>query len=99
MIFQPSDPFPDPVHAGQEIENIGIMFGAIIVILLLLFLMIYFYSKKRYFLPILVVFLFSLIIGMLSMEFGIPFTPYVQIFFMLMQSVFFIMTAIQLIIK
>ncbi|GAH57233.1 unnamed protein product, partial [marine sediment metagenome] len=42
----------------------------------------------RLFLPILIVFLFSLIIGINSMSLEyIPFNPYVSIFFILFQSV------------
>ena len=95
MILQgPVDPFPDPVHAGQEIENIGLMFGAIAILIILVILMIYLYSKRME-LPIVVVFGFSIIFGIASFPFGIPFTPYFQIFFMLFQGSFFIMKAMQ----
>lgn len=94
MILQ-ADPFPDPTHAGQEIEFIGMMFGSVLIILVLIILMIYMYASKRYFVPILIVYLFSLIFAMTSFDFGIPFSPYIQIFFMLLQTGFFAMTAIE----
>lgn len=95
MIFQPPvDPFPDPVHAGQEIENIGLMFGSILLILVLIILMLYFFRHYKDYLPILVIYLFSLVIGMNSFIYGIPFTPYIQIFFILLQTSLILTTSL-----
>ena len=89
MLYQ-ADPFPDPTHAGQEVENIGLMFGAILIMLVLIVLMIYFCKNKEYFLQINVVFLFSVFFSLGALLYGIPFTPNFQVFFILMQSTFYL---------
>lgn len=71
-------------------------FLAMFILVILLVIMLVLYLKMRLFLPILVVFLFSLIIGINSMSLEyIPFNPYVSIFFILFQSVIFIETSLQ----
>lgn len=58
-------------------------------------LMVYCYLKLRIFWLILIIYLFSLIIGVLAVsESIIPFTPYLQIFFLIFQSILFIETII-----
>ena len=97
MLFQPIDPFPDPTHAGQEIEFIGVMFAFILMLILMMVLMIYAYKKMRKFLPVLIIFLFSLIMGMSSMSvIGFPHTPWFQLFFMLFQTVIFYYSVLEL---
>ena len=67
----------------------------IILMIFLLILMIYFYSKTRVFPIILTIFLFSLIFGVYSLEIeNIPFTPYFQIFFLTVQGILFMLTAL-----
>ncbi|MBA7494961.1 hypothetical protein ES702_05539 [subsurface metagenome] len=67
----------------------------ILVMVFLLILMIYFYSKTRVFPIILTIFSFSLIFGVYSLEIeNIPFTPYFQIFFLTIQGMLFILTAL-----
>ena len=59
-------------------------------------LMLYCYMKVRVFLVILVIYLFSLIIGFMALnESIIPFTPYLQIFFLIFQSIIFIIVALE----
>lgn len=71
-------------------------FLAIIILLILLIIMMILCLKTRLFLPILVVFLFSLIIGFNSIALeNIPLNPYLSIFFILFQSVMFIETSLQ----
>lgn len=71
-------------------------FIALFVLIILMILMIILYLKMRLFLVILVVFLFSIIIGFNSMTYEhIPFKPYLSIFFILFQSVIFIETSLQ----
>ena len=66
-------------------------FLSIFILIVLMVLMIGMYKYFRIWWIILVVFLFSLIIGGLSISVGdIPFSPYFQIFFIIFQSVFFI---------
>ena len=69
---------------------------SVIILFVLMIIMILLYLKLRIFLVILVVFLFSLIIGINSMsETNIPFTPYLQTFFLLFQSCIFIITSLK----
>lgn len=71
-------------------------FLALFILVILLVIMLILYLKMRVFLPILVVFLFSLIIGFNSISIeNIPLNPYLSIFFILFQSVIFIETSLQ----
>ena len=71
-------------------------FLALFILVILLIIMITLYLKMRVFLPILVVFLFSLIIGFNSIAIeNIPLNPYLSIFFILFQSVVFLETSLQ----
>ena len=86
----PANPFPDCECEAEAIIIIGYLLASIIFIILLMVLMIYCYVKIKKFLPILVVFLFSIVIGMLSFSGSyLPFTPWFQLFFMLFQTIFF----------
>ena len=65
-------------------------------IIFLFALMIFCFLKLRIFVLILAIYLFSLIIGFNSFsESVIPFTPYLQIFFLVFQTIMFLLTAIQ----
>lgn len=65
-------------------------------IIFLFGLMIFCYLKIRIFWIIIIIELFSLIIGFNSFnESVIPFTPYLQIFFLIFQTAIFLLTAIQ----
>lgn len=91
-IFQ-VDPFPDPTHAGQEIENIGIMFGTLIYLFFLIILMIYMYKVIKDIIPIVIIYGFSLIIGIYSFACILPFIPYCSLFFLFFQTGLFVMFA------
>lgn len=70
---------------------------SISILFLLMVLMLIFYLKVRIFLIIGTIFLFSLIIGMVSIsKFMLPFSPYIQLLFLTFQSVFFIITTLEL---
>ena len=97
MLFQPVDPFPDPSHAGQEIEFVGVMFACILMLILMMVLMIYAYKKMRRFLPVLIIFLFSIIMGINTMSvLGFPHTPWFQLFFILFQTIIFYYSVLEL---
>lgn len=67
----------------------------ILLIFMILMLTIYLKVRKPFLLG-LVVFLFSLIIGTSAIvESNIPFTPYIQIFFLLFQSVIFLLEGLE----
>jgi hypothetical protein len=90
MIFQGSNPFPDCVCEAEAMLIIGYLVMSIVFMLFLMILMIYFYVKIERFLPVLLIFLFSIVIGMVSFSGSyLPFTPFIQIFFMLFQTIIF----------
>ena len=72
-------------------------FLALFVLIIFITLMILAYYKFRIFLVILIIYLFSIVIGVMSIGINdIPFTPYLQIFFLVFQSIFFIITILEL---
>ena len=63
--------------------------------IILMSIMLIVYLKIENWLIILVIFLFSLIIGALSFSMGdIPFTPYFQMFFIIFQLIIFVITSL-----
>ena len=69
---------------------------SVFILFLIMFITIILFLKIRIFLVILVVFLFSLVIGISALsETSIPFSPYLQIFFLLHQSIIFLITSIE----
>lgn len=71
------------------------LMGMVIIIFLMIFMAIL-YAKVRIFLVILIVYVFSLVIGVDALQdFTIPFSPYLQVLFLLYQSLFFLLTAIK----
>lgn len=79
-------------------NNINFIFPflSIFFIVFLIALMIFLYLKIRVLLVILLVFLFSIIIGILFLTIeNIPFTPWIQIFFIFFQSIIFIITVLE----
>jgi hypothetical protein len=90
MLFQGANPFPDCVCEAEALLIIGYLFASIVFMVFLMVLMIYLYVKIDRFLPLLVIFLFSIIIGMVSFSGSyLPFTPFIQLFFILFQTIIF----------
>jgi len=82
MIFQTFDLGLDIVMSG-------------FLLIFLMILMLVFYAKFQILPLVIVLYLFSVVIGVLSLQKGdIPFSPYFQSFFLLFQSVLFILTII-----
>jgi len=68
---------------------------AILILFSFIVLMLYFYTQIKRLLPIIAIYLFSIIIGMYSMSLiDFPFTPMFQLFFILFQSILFYMSVI-----
>lgn len=89
MLFQ-ANPFPDCIYEAQAIILMGFAFISMLFLIILMVLMFYFYTKIKRLTPIIMLYLFSLIIGIYSLSsLGIPFTPWFQLFFLMNQSVFF----------
>jgi len=90
---------PKPPVCECEAEAIILTGWLLMSILMLVFLMVLmlfmYYSKKRSeFTPILIIFLFSIILGIGTISIQLPLTPYFQIFFMLFQTIFFVLAAL-----
>lgn len=67
-----------------------------LTLIILIVLSLYCYLKVRRFLLNLVIYLFSLIIGFNALnESTIPFTPYIQIFFLFFQTTILLIMAIE----
>ena len=98
MIFQP--PFPEPIPStiieAEAIISIGLMFADILIIFFLLMLMIYLFKKVESNLPIIVVYFFSILMGLESLShFHTHFSPTIEIFFLIFQTSIFIMKALE----
>lgn len=68
-----------------------------LILLGLMGLMLVFYLKKRIWLIILSIYLFSVIFGLMALNvFMFPFTPFLQLFFVMFQTIIFLFTSLQL---
>jgi hypothetical protein len=69
---------------------------AIYIIFIALMIIVLHFEKIRIFTIVLVIFLFSIVIGILSMSIQeLPFNPYLPLFFILFQSILFIKFTIE----
>ena len=78
--------------------NISLEIEPIICITIIIFqllLAIYFYKKMR--IPVLIItnYLFSIIITITSLQYSIPFNPFIQIFILFIHSVLFLETMLE----
>jgi len=88
MLFQ-ANPFPECDCEAQAIIQMAFAGFSILFLIVLMVIMFYFYTKIKKLLPIIAVFLFSLIIGLYSLSsMAFPFTPWFQLFFILNQTIF-----------
>lgn len=80
-----------------DVFNLEYMLTPVIsfmILLILMIVMVFLFTRKKVWLPILIVFLFSLVIGINSLGTpNFPFSPYFQIFFIVFQTVFFLLTS------
>jgi len=68
----------------------------IFILVLFIALMLIAYYKIKRFIVVLFIFLFSIIIGILAINtVELPFNPYLPIFFILFQAIFFIMFTLE----
>ena len=89
MIFQP--PFPEPLET-----EVPLIFIHIFILVLFIVLMIYTYKSIKEFLIIVIVYGFSMIIGFEYMIHGHPpFSPMIEIFFLLFQSGIFLLSSLE----
>ena len=71
-------------------------FIALFILIILMIFMVILYKYVRIWVVILVLFLFSLIIGVYSLSYEyIPFNPYISILFILFQSIFFLIISLE----
>jgi hypothetical protein len=71
------------------------LLATVILIVIMLF-STYFYLKTRNWIIETVIFLFSLIIGAIALSVPIPMYPYFQMFFLIYQTIIFILTSLQM---
>lgn len=82
---------------GYNYESIFSPIVSAFILVFLMVSMVYLYRYQRFFLLVFIVWLFSVVFGLISISnFWLPFTPYFQIFFMLIQTVYFFLTALDL---
>lgn len=79
------------VEMSETVLDMGFeIFIPILIMIFLILLMLVFYAKWRSFLPMLIIELFSLIIGIQALSIpDVPLTPYFQFFFLLFQTSIF----------
>lgn len=96
MILQQPPPFEPTEIEAVAIIDIGFMFAEILILTLFMIIMVYLYKKvKDGHLPIIIVFLFSLVIGFESLtHFHTHFSPYFELFFLFFQASFFVMSVL-----
>ena len=89
MIFQP--PFPEPIET-----EVPVIFIHIFILVMFIVLMLYIYKNIKEMLIIIIVYGFSLIIGIEYLAHGHPpFSPMIEIFFILFQSGVFLQSSIE----
>jgi len=87
----------EPIYKAENIILMSFMFAVISILLFLIVLMLFLYKKINKFLPTLILFLFSLIIGVSSIAIiSLPFIPYFSLFFILFQLSIFIMKSLKI---
>ena len=94
MIFQGQPEFPFSGSEAEAIIELGLITFHFIIMLFLIVLLMYILIKniKYGFLPSLIIFGFSILIGMTSLEHPhLPISPLVEIFFMIFQTSIFLL--------
>jgi len=87
----------EPICKTESIILMSFMLGVISILLFLIILMLFLYKKINKFLPTLILFLFSLIIGISSITIiTLPFIPYFSLFFILFQTSIFIIKSLKI---
>ncbi len=88
-IFQ-GNPFEPTEIEAIAIMNVGLMFAHILILLFFILLMNFLVRKKDY-IPVLITYLFSLLVGMESLtHLHTPFSPSLEIFLLIFQTGVFI---------
>ena len=84
------------IFQGEDLITGLMPLLTVFILVILMFFMAYMYIRVRSFTVTTIIFLFSLIFGYMAFGFTeIPFSPYIQIFFMVFQLVFFILDSLQ----
>lgn len=94
MIYQP--PFPTSTEP-QAIIDVSFMFADILLIMFLICLMLYLFNKLSSYkdsLPLIFIYLFSILIGMEALEhFHTHFSPTLEILFIMFQTIIFLLAS------
>lgn len=90
-------PFEPTEIEAIAIVNIGLMYSHILILMIFMVLMIYSYRKIKDILPIIVIYMFSLMIGMegfVHQHILTEYSPILEIFFLIFQSSIFILASL-----
>ena len=90
-------PFEPTEIEAIAIINIGLMYSYILFLIFFMSLMLYCYRKIKDILPIIVVYMFSLILGMDGFVHNhvlTEFSPMFEIFFIVFQSIIFLLASL-----
>lgn len=91
----PGSPFPPTIIEAEAVIAVGVMFAHIFIIVLMMILMIYYSKKVRNYPTIIIIYLFSLIIGFESfLHLHTPFSPMIEIFLVIFNTSLFIQSAL-----
>ena len=97
MIYQQPPPFEPPICECEAITNMSYMFADIFLLVFLICLMLYLFNKLSSYkdsLPIIFVYLFSILIGMEVLgHFHTHFSPTLEILFLMFQTIMFLLTS------
>ena len=94
ILQPPTNPFPPTIIEAEAITNIGYMFAHLFVLVFFMLLMLYLFMKIVNFLPIIVVYAFSLLIGLHSFEhLHTTFSPLLELFFFMFQTTLFLLAS------
>lgn len=87
-------PFEPTEIEAIAITNVGYMFGQFLVLIFFMLLMLYLFMKIVNFLPILIVYTFSLLIGLESFtHLHTTFSPLLELFFLMFQTTLFLLAS------
>ena len=90
-------PFEPTEIEAVAITNIGLMFSHYLTLIIMVILIIYCYKNIKDYLPIIVVYMFSILFGMEGLShthLQTGYSPLLEVFFMVFQSSIFIIASI-----
>jgi len=76
--------------------DFGLPILSLVILVMMMLFMLYFYTKVKKMVFVLLIYVFSLPFGLISLgEYNIPFSPWFQLFFLMFQTIIFFMSAMK----